>query len=37
MTASTNSTPLKYLTIDSKSALMTKCRTILPISHYSKR
>ncbi len=37
MTASTNLTPLKYLTIGSKSALTTKCQTTLPTSHYSKR
>ncbi len=35
--ASTNLTPLKYLTIGGKSALITKHRTTLPTSHYSKR
>jgi len=36
ITALTNSTPSKYLTTGSKSALTTKCRTILPTSHCSK-
>ena len=36
MTASTDSTLSKYLTIGGKSALITKRRTTLPTSHCSK-
>ncbi len=37
MIAPVDSTPSKYLTTGSKSALMTKCRTTLPTSYCSKR